>query len=118
MYAIRGMVREEMQPSQIPVGITRITNIYLYLLKKDTDNFSVGQRNYFLIQSEATGDEAIFQKGKLFVSISADDEKLPLLLKGKVPLGTATVELIAKKLLDQNFSTDSRFLTEILNATL
>ncbi|MCX7705586.1 MAG: DUF3108 domain-containing protein [bacterium] len=118
MYAIRGMVKEEMQSLQLPVGITKITNIYLCLLKKDIDIFPVGQRQYFLIQSEASEDEVFFKKGKLFVSISADSEKLPLLLKGKVPLGTATVELVKRTILDQNFSTDSKFLTEILNSIL
>lgn len=117
IYILRGMVQEEMQLSQLTVGITKIINISLSLLKKDMDRFAIGEKHYFLIQSEATGEESIFQKGKLFVSISADNEKLPLLLRGKVPLGTATVELVTKKILNQNFPTDSKFLTEILNST-
>ncbi|HXK44721.1 MAG TPA: DUF3108 domain-containing protein [bacterium] len=118
LYAIRGIAGDQMISSKMPVGITKITDIYLFFVGKNTDNFVVGKREYWLIQSEASEDEAIFRKGKLFVSISADKEKLPLLMKGKVPLGTGTVELISRKTLDTNFSTDSKSLTEILNSTL
>ncbi|MCM8815060.1 MAG: DUF3108 domain-containing protein [Candidatus Omnitrophica bacterium] len=117
LYAMRGMAGDSMTPSSMPVGITRITEIYLYFLKGGTDNFAVGSRPYWLIQSETSEDEAIFKKGKLFISISADSERLPLLLKGKVPLGTATVELVSRKDLEENFSTDARSLTEILNSS-
>ncbi|MGC9065700.1 MAG: DUF3108 domain-containing protein [Candidatus Ratteibacteria bacterium] len=118
LYAIRGMAGEQMPSSKMPVGITKITDIYLFFIEKNIDNFIVGKRDYWLIQSEASEDEAIFRKGKLFVSISADKEKLPLLMKGKVPLGTGTVELISQKTLDKNFPIDSKSLTEILNSTL
>ncbi|MCM8764989.1 MAG: DUF3108 domain-containing protein, partial [Candidatus Omnitrophica bacterium] len=67
---------------------------------------------------EASENEAIFKKGKLFISISADNERLPLLLKGRVPLGTATMELVSREILNENFSTDSRFLTKIITSAL
>ncbi|HOK80168.1 MAG TPA: DUF3108 domain-containing protein [bacterium] len=118
LYAIRGMAGDRMPSAKMPVGITKITGIYLFFVEKNIDTFIVGKREYWLIQSEATEDEAIFRKGRLFVSISADREKLPLLMKGKVPLGTGTVELISQKTLNANFLTDSKSLTEILNSTL
>ncbi|MCM8788801.1 MAG: DUF3108 domain-containing protein, partial [Candidatus Omnitrophica bacterium] len=118
IYAMRGIVEEAMAPSKMPVGITKITEIYIYLLKRGTGSFAVGNRQYWLIQSEASENEAIFKKGKLFISISADNERLPLFLKGSVPLGTATVELLSRETLNENFPTDSRFLTDILTSTL
>jgi len=118
IYAVRGIAGEKMKPSRMPVGITKITDIYLCFLKRNIENFAVGTREYWLIQSEASEDEALFKKGTLLVSISADDERLPLILKGKVPLGTATVELVSKKTLDQDFPTDSKSLTEILTSNL
>jgi len=118
IYAMRGMAGEEMPPSIVPVGITKITNINICFLEKNIDNFSVGKKEYWLLKSESNEDEAIFRKGVLFVSISADNERLPLLLKGKVPFGTGTVELVSRKILDGDFSTDSKTLTEILNSIL
>lgn len=117
IYAMRGIANEKMPHSKIPVGITKITEIFLQFLKKDRDSFAVGEREYWLIQSEASEDEALFKKGKLFISISADEERLPLLLKGKVPLGTATMELVSRKSLSENFPTDSKSLTHLLTSS-
>ncbi len=117
LYAMRGMAGEHLPPTTVPVGITKITTLFVYFLEKNISNFSVGMRDYWLFQSEATENEALFKKGKLLISISADSEKLPLLLRGKVPLGTGTVELVSKKNLGHDFSTDSRYLTEILVST-
>jgi len=116
LYAMRGIACEQLPPTIIPVGITKITTIFLSFLEKNISDFYVGTRSYWLFQSEAK-EEAIFSKGKLFVSISADNEKLPLLFKGKVPLGTGTVEIISKKNLGDNFPTDSKYLTEIMVST-
>lgn len=117
LYAMRGIAGEQLPPTEIHVGITKITTLFLCFLEKNSSNFSMGMRNYWLFQSEATEDEALFRKGKLFISISADSEKLPLLLKGKVPLGTGTIELVSKKSLNNDFSTNSKHLTEILIST-
>lgn len=117
IYAMRGIAGEQLPPTEMLVGITKITTLFLCFLEKNISNFPVGMRNYWLFQSESKEDEALFKKGKLFISISADNEKLPLLLKGKAPLGTGIVELISKKSFDNDFSTDSKHLTEILIST-
>ena len=117
-YAVRGISGAQLPPTTLSVGTTKITTLFLNFVEQNTDNFSVGMRDYWLFQLEASGEEMIFSKGKLFLSISADSEKFPLLLKGKVPFGTAVVDLVSKKNLGPDFPTDTRFLTDILVSTL
>jgi len=114
-FVLRGTASEKQRFFSVPVGITEIMQLRISFLSKEVLAFAgFGQREVYIVQSEATGDEGLFKKGKLSVAVSADDEKIPFYLKGSAPMGTGNVELVKKLTLSSNTPLDSRTLTQIL----
>lgn len=102
----------------IPVGTIKTVNLYMYVLGEKIRKFPVfGEKKYFDTFAETNYNEGIFRKGKLFMGITANDERIPLFLKGSVPFGTGYVNLIERLSLGNDFPTNSEYLTKVLDAS-
>jgi hypothetical protein len=102
----------------IPVGTIKTCNLYMYVLGQKTQKFpGFGEKKYFDTFAQTNYNEGIFRKGKLYMGITANKSRIPLFLKGSVPLGTGYVNLIERLSLGNNFPTNSEYLTNILNSS-
>jgi len=71
----------------------------VFIYKTETVKVPVGEFKCFMVEPVVHKEEMIFRtKGKLWIWFSADNKKIPVLMKSKISIGYITAELIDYKL--------------------
>ena len=99
------------------VAITKIWTLTVRYRTKITKNLpALGVKNLLLLEPEASSDEGLFTKGKVFLWLTADENRLPVYFHGKIVLGSANLELISTKRLEESMVLNQQTLSSLLSS--
>ena len=118
-YLLRTFNFDEKQNRKIPIGLTKIWDLFVRLVeKKKVDVPLLGEREVDILEPEAKTDNAFFTKGKMTMWLTTDEKRIPVYLVGKVPLGTGKLSLIKQMQLSPETQINNETLASILNLAL
>jgi len=91
-------VRTQKLEVGMPVSVVnhdnkKIYNLYVIIQRREKIKVKAGTFNCLVVQPRLKGEAIFKQKGKLWVWLTDDDRKIPVLMKSKVLVGSITTEL-------------------------
>jgi len=99
------------------VAITKIWTLTVRYKTKITKNLpAFGVKNLLVLEPEASSDEGLFTKGKVFLWLTADENRLPVYFHGNIVLGSANLELISTRRLEEGMVLNQQTLSSLLSS--
>jgi len=116
-YILRTLNFEEKSEFTIPVGITKIWDLFIKVKGKRKENIpGLGIKEIYEIEPEAKSDEGFFTKGKMIIWVTSDEKKLPVYFLGKMALGTGKMTLISNIKLKPDVKLTRETIAKILSS--
>ncbi|HOJ39095.1 MAG TPA: DUF3108 domain-containing protein [bacterium] len=103
------------EEAKYPVALTKLWTLTVRYRERIKRKLPLlGLREFLVLEPEVASDEGLFTQGKMVLWLTADDNRLPAYLHGKIVLGSAKLELISTRKLEATAVLNQETISSLL----